>query len=169
MRRLTLILVFTVVSACGSDPPTAPSTVQVAGLWSGTSQITSVSGGECVGTLLQAAVGSPSTVTAAITQTGANLTATVTSQSDGTTCTYSGTAGSSSVSFNLTSCQVGSFRVGCSNGAIRNISLFAGTLSASAGGNSLSGTSASSWNVATTLGGAVGVMTVNGSFSVTRQ
>ena len=112
----------------GSSSPTAPSAptiAQVAGVYTGTSTLTSVSGGECVGTLFQSAVGAVSAFTAGVTQMGSTLSATVTSQTTGISCSYSGTAGSSAVTLNLTTCQIDTLVYECAGGVRRRVELIA--------------------------------------------
>lgn len=158
----------------GDKNPTAPSTpsvVQVAGVWIGTATANSVTGGGCVGSALQVLVGVTDSYTASINQTGSSLTATVTTQQAGTSCSYSGTAGSSTVSLNMTSCQIDVLLgVQCPNGSARDLRLVAGAVTGSVNGTSMTGTAAETWNVflAGTSTGA-GVLTLNSSFSVTRQ
>ena len=163
---------------CGGDStsptsPTAPSTptiAQVAGVWTGTATLTSVTGGECVGTVLQSAVGSADSFTAAVTQTGSTLSATITSQSSGLSCSYSGTAGSNTVTLNLTTCQVDTLLdVQCAGGVLRDMQLIAEGITGTVSGNTVSGTTAETWNVfiaGTTVG--VGPLTLNSTFTMAR-
>src|SRR5207249_8373600 len=113
MRRrvvspLVLLVTLSVLSAgCGSSSPSTPSTpavAQVAGVWRGTARLNSITGGDCVGPILQAAVGSNTAFTASIMQGGPSLTATVTDPSTGGSCTYTGTMGSSALTLNVNGC-----------------------------------------------------------------
>lgn len=174
MKRLLLALLLVSVSACsGSDTPAAPSApviAQVAGVWTGVATLTSASGGECVGTIYQGLVGSRNNFTASISQAGSTLTATVTSQSDGTSCSYSGTAGSNTVSLNATSCQVSILtKIRCANGSVRDIQLFADAITASVNANTATGTEAETWNtfVSGTSSG-VGILILNASFTMSK-
>ena len=163
---------------CGGDStsptsPTAPSTptiAQVGGVWTGTATLTNVTGGECVGTVFQLLVGTSDALTAAVTQTGSTLTATVTSQSSGTSCSYSGTAGTTTMTLNLTTCQVSTIvGIQCDGGFVRDIELFAGSITGTVSGNTASGTQAETWNVF--VGGTgigVGPLTLNSTFTMAR-
>ncbi len=67
-----------VCTAACSSSPTAPSIIQVGGLWAGSTRLANVTGGECVGTTLSAlSLGTVQNYTVQITQTGASLSATV--------------------------------------------------------------------------------------------
>ena len=105
---LTLFLALGALS-CGDDSPTSPSVVQVSGTWNGTATSRGWSGGECVGTTLQAGGPLAQPFSLSITQSGSDLTASTTSPVTGT-CSYTGTAASSSITLNLTSCAVSCFQ-----------------------------------------------------------
>jgi hypothetical protein len=158
--------------ACGSSSPTAPSNVQVAGVWSATDRFGSATGGDCVGPTLTAIDnGTFQAYSVQISQNGSALTAIVTSNSNGVTTNYSGTAGESSITLNATfSTAATVFGVHCLNGALRDINLTNSTITATMNGNSGSGTNAASYNVfaaGTTTG--VGILTINSTFSMTKQ
>lgn len=168
---LPIVVAFVVVGCSGNNSPTVPASAQVAGLWSGTITITGITGGECVGGLLQRSLGQQERETLSVTQNGATLTATSTSQSSGSSCSYTGTAGASSVVLNVTSCTASDLLgITCANGARRDMRLQTAALNATVSGNSGSGTSGSTYNIlAAGTQAAVGVMTVNGAFTMTRQ
>lgn len=167
MRRIVSIVATLVCVSCGSSP-TGPSPLKVGGVWSVTTRLTSATGGDCVGPTLSTQIGTTDRYTAAITQTGAILTATVTSQTTGTSAQYSGQASNTTISLNLTSTQLGNVRLTCSNGVIRNISLIGSGLTATVTGNTGSGTQAESYNVTTTAGAAVGILIANSTFTMQR-
>lgn len=169
MKHLIGVLVLVGVVGCGSSTPTAPSTVQVAGVWLGTTQITSASGGECVGPSL--GIGSATTVSLQVSQSGSALTAVATSTTNGNSTNYTGTAGANSIALNATfSTAAFTFGFRCSNGAIRDLQQTAGTVTATITGNTGSGTQAQSYNVFVAgTSTSVGVLTLTGSFTMTRQ
>jgi hypothetical protein len=106
-----------------------------------------VSGGECLGGALIAAVDSRDIFTAAINESGKALDAVVTSQGNGTICAFTGTASGSAVTLNLTSCQAG--RIGplrCADGA-DELRLTSERISGSASGATGGGNDSSTWNV----------------------
>jgi hypothetical protein len=178
MKRLLSAFACAVVVAaaiaCGSSgSPTAPATptiVNVGGVWTGTSRITGVTGGECIGAILQGQVGSTSASTLQVTQNGSSLTVRATDPASGAFTDYSGTAGRDTVTLNGTYSSIGLLLdVVCPNGAHRDVRWQVGTITATVNGNSASGTSADTYNVyvAGTQTG-VGILIITSSFTMTR-
>jgi hypothetical protein len=171
---LSLAAVLAVSSVgCGSDSPTTPSApiiAQVGGVWSVSTAFTSVSGGECVGSALATNVGARSTGTLQVQQAGSSLTATGTDDGTGASCSYTGTAGATTMALNITTCTASDI-IGaqCANGSVRNVRLQTGASNLSVNGASASGTLARTYNVTTTAGAFVAVMTVNESVTLTKR
>src|SRR5262245_49814222 len=98
LRIMNPGLLVVALSACGgTGSPSGPSpgtTAQLAGPWLFSETVTSVTGGECVGTANQQLVGTVSSDNVQITQSGSQLTAHFTSNSYDASCDYVGTAGS---------------------------------------------------------------------------
>lgn len=167
MKRIALACALLAVS-CGSSTPTAPSVAQVGGVWTGPVTQTGATGGECLG-LFQLSTGASTPFTLAITQTASALTATASAQASGQSCSYTGTAGSNNLSLNATSCQPVGFQVTC-NFLARDVVLVSRSVTATVGGNTMTGTSGETWNVfprgATT--NALGSVIVNYTFTFTR-
>src|SRR5262245_60365192 len=88
MRHVSLGVVLLALSGCGGSGSQPSGPAQVAGVYRGTLTPTSVTGGECVGAILQSQVGRPQAFTASVQQDGSALTATITSDATGTNCTY---------------------------------------------------------------------------------
>jgi hypothetical protein len=157
------------LSACGGSP-TAPSTTTVAGAWLADSTLSSASGGECLGGAMQAAVGSRDVFMAALKQTGTGLEATITSQGNGTSCAYAGSAsGGGSLSLTLSTCQASRVSgVPCGAGVTRDLQLVGGTLTATVNtvmgtGN---GTDVSTWNVVVPgVAAPAGTLTLTAGFT----
>jgi hypothetical protein len=156
--------------ACTS--PAAPSAApSVAGAWLGNSTLASVSGGECVGTLLQSASGSRDVFLTALKQTGSSLNATITSQGNGTSCAYSGSSNGGAVTLSLSTCQASRVpAVRCASGAVRDLQLVGGTLTANV--NTVvgtgTGTDASTWSVLVPgSASSVGTLTLTANFTWT--
>src|ERR1700682_2550550 len=104
LARLAVVLAVSAIACGGSSGPSAPSTpVDVAGLWTGFLQITSVSGGDCLGPTLNALAGSRQMYTLQVTQNGGALTAVATQTVTGSSTQFSGTAGTTSIALNETS------------------------------------------------------------------
>ena len=128
-----------------------PSVVNAAGLWTGTSRLDTVSGGDRVGATMAALIGTTANITVQITQNGSVLMAMSTATATGDTAHYSGTAGSSSISLDWTSMSAGivtGFR--CSNGERRDMEVRTDAITATISGNTQTGTEASSWNIKVT-------------------
>jgi hypothetical protein len=168
ISRITVgcLLGTVLASSLGCGSPLAPSSGQVAGAWIANATLVSVSGGECVGSALQGAVGSRDIFTTALKQTGTALVATVASQGNGTTCAYAGTVGGAVLTLDMTSCQSDRF-VGlrCGNGELRDLRLVSGAITAQVNAQVGTGTDRSSWNVlmpGTTV--SVGTLTLAADF-----
>ena len=156
------------VAGCGGSTAAPSAGSSVAGAWLANSTLAAVSGGECVGARLQGAAGSRDVFLTALKQSGAALEATVTSQGNGTSCAYTGTASGGSVSMTLSSCQAGRVPgVPCGGGATRDLQLVGGTLTANvnAAVGTGTGTDVSTWSVLMPGGNAqVGTLTLTANF-----
>ena len=145
-RGLLLLGLF--VAACGDgSTPVGPSVERVSGVWMSHATLTSVSGGACVGTALQSALGNRDIFAALVQQSGSALTATIGSQGNQTSCAYTGIASGTAVSLNLSSCEasrVVGFR--CSDGTPYDLQLVGDRISAQASSGG-TGISTSTWNV----------------------
>jgi hypothetical protein len=169
IRRITLAFLTAVfASFIGCSSPSAPSVMQVSGAWVANSTLAAVSGGECVGSTLQTAIGSRDVFTTALQQHGTALDATVASPGNGTSCAYSGTVVSNAVALTMTSCQADRITgVLCTDGARRDLHLRTGTIAVDVGSRSTaSGTDTSTWDVlapGTSL--SVGTLTLTARFT----
>ena len=145
-----LVLLALVASSCGeSSTPAGPSVERVSGVWMAHATLTSVSGGACVGSALQASIGHRDIFAAQIQQSNTSLTGTVSSQGNQTSCSYTGSASGSTVTLSLSSCQAGrvaAFR--CADGTRYDLQLVADRITAQAS-SAGPGTSTSTWNVMT--------------------
>lgn len=170
-RRALAVLLLSSLSTCGGSSPAAPSgPAQVAGIWKGTLTVTSITGGECVGAVLQSAVGRATTFTASVQQSGSSLSATVSDAGTGTSCTYSGSAGPTTISLNLQSCPVDAILgLRCGNGDLRDIQVVAGALTGTVSGSRITGTETSTWNTFVSRTAIdTDSMVVNGQFVLNR-
>ena len=169
-RVLLLFSLFVSTSCSGSNSSTAPSIAQLGGVWRGTLTTTSITGGECLASILPPAIGF-SQISAAVTQTDSNVSVTTTDLSSGDSEKYSGTVGQSSAVLTWSSCTACS-AVGllCSNGAHRDLVKQSGTINATLNGSTLTGVDNEIYNVLVTgTQTSVGVLTTSGTFTVTRQ
>ena len=148
MARASLLLLALVACACGDgSTPSGPSVERVSGVWMAHATLTSVSGGACVGSALQASIGNRDIFAAQIQQSNASLTGTVSSQGNQTSCSYTGSVSGSAITLNLSSCQAGkvaAFR--CADGTRYDLQLVADRMTAQ-GISAGPGTSTSTWNV----------------------
>jgi hypothetical protein len=148
MARTSMLLLALVACACGDgSTPSGPSVERVSGVWMAHATLTSVSGGACVGSALQASIGNRDIFAAQIQQSNASLTATVNSQGNQTSCSYTGSTSGGAVTLNLSSCQAGrvaAFR--CADGTRYDLQLVADRITAQAS-SAGPGTSTSTWNV----------------------
>jgi hypothetical protein len=162
-----------VALGCGDDSPTTPTptTVQVGGVWTINETVASVTGGECFASAFQAIVGNRATGTAQIQQNGSALTATITDDATGGSCSYSGTAGTNSVVLNVQSCTASDLLgAPCpGSGALRNVRLQTGAINGTVTGGNMSGTEAQTYNVTTAAGTGVGTLTMSATFTATRR
>jgi hypothetical protein len=168
-----VVLVIAAAGCSNSDSPTSPSNAaQVAGTWIYALRLASASGGECVGADLQNASPPSDGGRLEIMQNGASLTATVRSDVVGGACSYTGTASANSFVLNLSRCDAGTVQAGfaCSNGAVRDLEYTGNPINATVSGTTATGTSIETYNVnAANTTNRVGVLTLNWSFSATRQ
>lgn len=166
MRFFILFLGALVASSCSSSTPTAPSAPRVSGIWIGNSMLRSASGGECVGTTLQSAVGSRDIFSARVEQNGSDLAASLTYQGNRTSCLYRGSTSNEAVSLNLASCTEGRVETFvCTSGAVRQLEIVATRVTAQNSGNTGSGSDTTTINVfAPGNATPLGVLTVSTEF-----
>jgi hypothetical protein len=166
MARLLFIAVLVVVSGCSGAPtaPSAPSSVPSSAssgatptastdpapakhtVWAGSRTLSSVAGGECVGPVLAALIGSVSPYDLQVTQNGSSVTGVATDRKTGFSMNYVGTANGPSMS--LTPAKMfytpGTFppleNFACGGAQVRDVGLNTSTISASVSGNTLTGT-----------------------------
>jgi hypothetical protein len=135
--------------SCGSPSgPTPASATSVSGVWIGQATLSAVTGGECVGQTLAAAIGSRDMFAASIRQAARDLNATVAYQGNRTSCALSGSVSEQRVGLTLMSCHAGRIeRFSCGNGAVRDLAMLSVRLDAGAVNGTGTGTDVSTWNV----------------------
>ena len=175
MKRVLILVAIVAVSACGSDSSSVaptPTIAQIAGVWRGTARTASTSGGECFAATFASTVGGSGPITVAVSQSGASVGATVTSDANGGNYTYSGSVGQSAISLTGSSCSACNF-IGAhcpSSTATRDIKLQTLSVSGTVSGSVMTGTQSETYNVfvaGTTT--AVGTLVLSSTFTVTRQ
>lgn len=128
---------------------TSPFAVSFTGLYSGSTTLSKVSGGECVGADYgaQLATAAPDVGTVTITQDRSDITAVVRSATTGLTCRYEGNASLATFALTATACDVETILFGCSNGQARVLELVGSTMTANISGTTTQGVVATSYNV----------------------
>ena len=175
MRRvLPLVVALFLVSCGGSSGPTAPQGpqyAQVAGIWLRVETLTAASGGGCLGPAFATLVGTQTRYTVSITQTGSAISGTSTSLDTGTSCSFTGSVGEHAITATTTACDVVAVSgIPCLSGALRDVELVASGSSGSVSGSVITGTSAETYNTfSSNTGVSTGAMTLNSSFTMTRQ
>ena len=167
-------------SGCGASsdsqnpgaPLPSPLTANVNGLWRGSSTLTAATGGECVGPLLSAGIGTADTRTLTMAQEGTGVTAKVTSADTGLGCQYTGRVALNTLALDAASCAAGEpvfLVVQCTNGATRQLELVGSTITATVAGGVVSGTLAETFNVRDFENKPIAGLVVNRTISATRR
>jgi len=176
LRRLGILGLFLVAGCGGGSSPSSPTstTAQIGGVWRVTSRVTASSSTEnCIGPALAAGgiVGTTANGVAQITQNGATINATITDNDTGAATTYSGTVGANTLGLTYQSCNLCAIRnLQCAPGIFRDLTPQADSVNATVTGNSMSGSEATTYNVTSSVTGAsAGLLTINSSFSATKQ
>ena len=142
----------------------------VQGVWSGPMTLTATSGGECVGAVVPTFLPTLDFGTFTLSQNEETLAATITTESTGLACRYTGSATSSSVALNATSCDRTGLVVRCIEGIPRQLKLVGSSVTASWNGNQIVGRTTSTYNVLTVeeeIG--VGSLITTHDFNATRR
>ena len=133
--------------------------------------LVATSGGECVGSVIPSFLPNNDLGTVTMVQDGADLLATMTMESTGLACTYSGTNTGANLTMNATSCDRTGLIVQCVGGA-RELRLVGSSVIGTWSGNQLSGVTTSTYNVFTPPEGqqtGVGSLVATHRFTATRR
>ena len=154
--------------------PTAASLFlpNIDGVWSGPMTLLGTSGGECVAAVVPSFLPTIDQGTVTVTQSGAELVATMTMESTGLACRYSGTTTGLNVAMNAVSCDRTGLLVQCIEGPARELRLVGSSVTATWNGNQITGRATSTYNVFTPPEGqqlGVGSIVATHSFTATRQ
>jgi hypothetical protein len=132
----------------------------------------SATGGECTGAVIPTFLPSTDQGTVTMAETADGVTATMTMESTGLACRYTGTRTSGSITMNATSCDRTGLLVACIGGQARELRLVGSSIDASWDGQHLAGRATSTYNVFTPPEGqqtGVGSLVTSHSFSATRN
>jgi hypothetical protein len=178
-RALRTAMLVLAVAAIGCQEnrvasPNAPSLFipSVQGIWSGPMTLVGTSGGECVvGDVIPTFLPTEDAATFTLSQNADTLNATITMESSGLACRYTGSGSSSTVALNATSCDRNGLVVTCANGVPRELRLVGSSVTASWGGTQIAGRVTSTYNVFSTGDDPVGVgsLVATHDFSATRR
>jgi hypothetical protein len=175
--RVMMILFTVVASGCQETRQVNPAAASlfipsVQGIWSGPMTLVATSGGECVvGSVIPTFLPALDVGTFTLSQNADTLNATITMESTGLACRYTGSATSSSVALNATSCDRNSLVVQCANGVPRELKFLGSSVTASWNGSQIVGRVTSTYNVFTTGDDPVGVgsLVAAHEFNATRR
>jgi hypothetical protein len=162
------------VAGCGVENPVAvapsPFVTRIEGVFAGPLTLTDVRGGECVGPILSAEIGLDTLGVMSVTQTGANVLATLTDGATGLSCRYTGTAGLGALALNSAVCEAPTIIYRCSDGSVRDVKVVGSSITATADGPLTSGVVTTSYNVfeTGTEKGVAGLVTTQ-SFDAVRR
>jgi hypothetical protein len=172
-------VVFTSVLAsfgCQEARPASPTAASLfipdlAGVWSGPVTLLSTAGGECTGEVVNTFLPSSDRGTISIDQNDADTSATLTLESTGLACRYTGTSTLTSLAMNAVSCDRTGLIVSCLGGQKRELRLVGSSLTGAWSGAEVNGQVSSTYNVFTTDVEPVGVgsLVARHSFSATRR
>jgi len=162
---------------CSQDRPLVPSAPSLfipnlEGVWTGPMTLVSSSGGECTGEVINTFLPAIDRGTLAISQDGADTAATMTMQSTGLACKYSGTSTLTAIQMNAASCDRTGLLVSCKDGRTRELRLVGSSVTGSWNGSQVTGQVSTTYNVFTPPGAqqvGVGSLVATHNFSATRQ
>ena len=175
--RAAMVVVAVVATGCQDSRavnPTAASLFvpNISGVWTGPMTLLGASGGECVGAVIPTFLPSTDQGSVTIGEDGTSLTATLTMESTGLACRFSGNKTDNALSMNATSCDRTGLIVACANGQARELKLVGSSMSATWDGQHITGRTTSTYNVFTASGTdtvGVGSLVASHGFSVTRR
>lgn len=129
------------------------------------------SGGECVGAVIPSFLPTDDLGTVTVLQNGAALQATLTMESTGLACRYTGTNTGANLALNATSCDRDGLIVQCVGGS-RELQLVGSSVIGTWNGNELTGVTTTTYNIFTPPQGlqiGVGSLVATHRFSATRR
>ena len=153
VQRVVMVLFIVVAAGCQEARQVNPTVVslfipRVEGVWNGPLTLAGTSGGECVtGPVIPTFLPTQDFGTFTLSQDANELAATLTMEATGLACRYAGTATTSTVALNATSCDRTGLAVQCVDGTARELELVGSSVTASWGGNQISGRTTSTYNV----------------------
>jgi hypothetical protein len=176
IRAVVMLAGVAATLGCNQERPVSPSAPSLfipnlAGVWSGPMTLQSTSGGECTGQVVGTFLPATDRGTISITQTDADTSATLTMESSGLACRYTGTASLTSLAMNAVSCDRTGLVVACLSGQNRELKLVGSSIAGSWIGDQVTGQVSSTYNVFTIGPSPVGVgsLIATHNFAATRR
>lgn len=179
MRALKTLMFIAALTSVGcqesrSVSPAAASLFipDVQGVWSGPLTRVATSGGECAAGVVPTFLPANDFGTLTVSQDGSDLTGTITMESTGLACRYSGSATTSSLAMNADSCDRTGLIISCLDGQARELRLVGSSVTAAWNGNQVSGRTTSTYNVFADRDGrtvGVGSLVATHDFTATRR
>jgi len=176
LARAAMLALAVTVLGCQESRPASPTAValflpSLQGVWSGPMTLVGTSGGECVGAVVPSFLPANDVGTVTVLQNGSDLQATLTMESTGLACRYTGTNTGANLAMNATSCDRHGLIVQCVGGA-RELRLVGSSVIGTWNGDQLTGVTTSTYNVFTPpedrqLG--VGSIVATHNFTATRR
>lgn len=164
------------VLGCQESRPVSPTAISlflpsIEGVWSGPMTLVATSGGECVGSVVPSFLPTNDLGTVTVLQSGSDLQATLTMESTGLACRYTGTNTGANLAMNATSCDRHGLIVQCVGGA-RELRLVGSSVIGTWNGDQLTGVTTTTYNVFTPPEGqqvGVGSIVATHNFAATRR
>jgi len=174
--RAALPLIVVATLGCQESRPVTPTAASlfipnVEGVWSGPMTLLAARGGECAGGVVNSFLPPTDLGTVSMVQSGNALSATMTMESTGLACSYTGSATVTSLALNATSCDRTGLIVTCLDGRARELQLVGSSVTAIWTGDRVTGSVASTYNVFDVVPPKIGVgsLIANHDFVATRR
>lgn len=173
--RCAMLAVTVIAAGCQDSRTVNPVAASlfvpnVSGVWTGPMTLLSATGGECLGGVLPSFLPSNDQGSITIGEDGTSLTATLTMQSTGLACRFTGQATNGSLNMNATSCDRTGLIVACADGRSRELKLVGASIDAAWDGQNIFGRTTSTYNVFTSEDEVgVGSLVASHSLAVTRR
>lgn len=177
VSRITMLVLAIVAVGCQDSRPSLPTaatlfTPSIQGVWSGQMTLLATSGGECVGAVVPTFLPSRDSGTITVSQDGGTLQATLTMESTGLACKYSGNATASNLAMNATSCDRTGLVISCIDGQARELELVGSSVTGTWSAGEIAGQTTSTYNVFARINNqkvGVGSLVATHSFDATRR
>lgn len=174
-RYAGVALLLATALGCRDSRPSIPTAASmfipgVQGVWSGPMTLQGTSGGECVAGVVPSFLPTLDQGTVTLAQNDEALVATLTMESTGLACKYTGTTSGASLAMNATSCDRTGLVIRCVENVARELRLVGSSVTAVWNGDQLTGRTTTTYNVFTPDGQqGVGSLVAAHSFTATRQ